>query len=171
MASAEAIHVAGPAILWLGRGDGGSADMRRLGLTDENGFTIEPQVITKEVKSDFAGSGMPADYVHLGRICRVFASLISWDADQLEIWRGGFRGRRGNALSTNDIGRMMLAGNRYFKMLIQTSAATEGVLESPYRFPVFMPDGPTPVNVGNRPGRVRITGVAHPYNGFCYVRA
>jgi hypothetical protein len=167
----EAIHVNGPAILWFDRYDRSAASMNRLGVSDVDGVTIEPMILRKEVKTDFVGSGLAADYITLGSVCRVAFTLTLWDADQLEIWRGGMRGRRGNAVSSNDIGRMMLAGNRFFQLLVQSTQRTGGVLESPYRFQTFIPDGPAPVNVGTRAGRVRLTGIAHPYQGFTYVRS
>lgn len=167
----ELIHVNGPCIVKLGPGGKTPPQLERMGVTDEHGATITTEILTEDLHTDFAGGGVPFDVLELGKLCRIEFTLVKFSATIVERFRGGMRGRLGNAVSSRDIGRMALASGRYFELLIESTARTGGVRESPYRFQTLLPTGPQAVNVGSKAGRVRLSGRALPNRGFLWVRS
>lgn len=164
--AATDFHVNGPALAHFGPPN----QTNMLGISEEN-VTVTHELGREMIYSDYFGPHIPAEIQHTGAIARINMSLVQWDANQLELVRGGMRGRLGGVVSSADIGALLISSGQYYELLIQSSVRTGGILESPYRFNIVIPIDPMPVTLGTRAGRTQVSFLALPHNGYLYVRA
>lgn len=165
--AATDLHVFGPALVEIGLTGGATVGF---GYTVE-GVRIRIEQGFEDVMTDDAGFHMPGDVQWGGQTATIEAELIRWDEALFRTLEAAIRGRSGGAITSADIGTLMLAGARYFTARISGSQRTGLPAEDPYRFSAVWPIGEISSNHGTRVSRRQLSLRAIPINGILYTRS
>lgn len=135
----QAIHVSGPAIIYVGWGYSGA--LSQLGIS-EDGADIEITSHDQPVMTDAAGPALPADLQDMGEDANIRIALSAYDVDALKAVR-----KRGNAATeglSGNRGRLLATNGHSIRLVIDSET------DEVWRFWTTVLRGPRHAKVGTR---------------------